>query len=60
MSKLITAEELRKHTSSESHWLAIDGNVYDVTAFLNEVSLVMFGLFSGGPFGVGDNMYIYY
>lgn len=31
-----TPEELRKHDSQESAWIAIDGYVYDVTPFLEE------------------------
>ena len=33
MAKTITKEELAKHNTADSCWLAIDGNVYDVTDF---------------------------
>lgn len=36
MSKIITAEELAKHTSSDSLWMAINGKVYDLTNFLDD------------------------
>eukprot|EP00928_Gymnodinium_smaydae_P032848 TRINITY_DN23694_c0_g2_i1.p1 TRINITY_DN23694_c0_g2~~TRINITY_DN23694_c0_g2_i1.p1 ORF type:complete len:348 (+),score=27.38 TRINITY_DN23694_c0_g2_i1:155-1198(+) len=32
----ISAEELRQHNSSHSCWIAIDGDVYDVTKWLNQ------------------------
>jgi len=32
----ISVAELSKHTSEESCWVAIDGNVYDFTTFLDE------------------------
>ena len=32
-------EEVAEHNSSESLWLAIDGKVYDVTEFMEEVRL---------------------
>ncbi|KAI2464083.1 FMN-dependent dehydrogenase-domain-containing protein [Annulohypoxylon bovei var. microspora] len=34
--KLISAEEVVKHTTSESCWVVLYGNVYDVTEFLPE------------------------
>jgi len=34
--KMITFEELRKHCEANDLWLAINGNVYDVTAFLDD------------------------
>lgn len=36
MAKLVTLEELGKHNTSADCWIAIHGNVYDVTAFLPE------------------------
>ncbi|KAI1109163.1 FMN-dependent dehydrogenase [Nemania sp. NC0429] len=33
-AKLISAEEVAKHTTSESCWVVLYGNVYDVTEFL--------------------------
>lgn len=34
MSKIISLSELKQHNNSESAWVAIDGDVYDVTKFL--------------------------
>lgn len=34
--KVIKVEELKKHNSDKSCWLAINGKVYDVTPFLEE------------------------
>ncbi len=34
--KLYTVADLKQHTTSKSCWLAIHGNVYDVTDFLEE------------------------
>ena len=31
-------EEVQKHNTPQSLWLVIDGNVYDVTNFTEEVS----------------------
>ena len=31
-------EEVKKHTTSESLWLVINNNVYDVTKFIEDVS----------------------
>ncbi|KAL2024209.1 hypothetical protein VTK56DRAFT_9365 [Thermocarpiscus australiensis] len=36
MAKVFSAEEVAKHTSPESCWVVIHGNVYDVTEFLPE------------------------
>ncbi|KAK4189039.1 FMN-dependent dehydrogenase-domain-containing protein [Podospora australis] len=36
MAKVFSAEEVAKHTSPESCWVVIHGNVYDVTKFLPE------------------------
>ena len=36
MSKVISAEELAKHTTSDSLWMAINGKVYDLTNFLDD------------------------
>jgi cytochrome b involved in lipid metabolism len=33
-TKQITLEEIAKHGTKEDCWFAIDGNVYDVTAFI--------------------------
>ena len=38
MSRTISLEELKKHTTEESLWVAIHGNVYDVTEFIKEVN----------------------
>lgn len=32
--KAYTMEEVRKHATEESVWLAVDGKVYDVTKFI--------------------------
>lgn len=34
MTKQITLEEIAKHATKEDCWFAIDGNVYDVTKFI--------------------------
>lgn len=39
MSREITLEELRSHKDSQGLWIAIHDNVYDVTKFLDEVSI---------------------
>ncbi|GAB1311446.1 hypothetical protein MFIFM68171_01656 [Madurella fahalii] len=36
MTKVFNAEEVTKHTSADSCWVVIHGNVYDVTEFLPE------------------------
>mmetsp|Transcript_115298 Transcript_115298/g.162105 ORF Transcript_115298/g.162105 Transcript_115298/m.162105 type:complete len:130 (+) Transcript_115298:55-444(+) len=36
MVKTITLKEIEKHNSSDDCWLAIDGSVYDITAFLDQ------------------------
>ena len=33
---VISVKELKTHTTEESLWTAIDGKVYDLTAFLEE------------------------
>ena len=38
-SDTITLEELKKHKDGKSCWVAIHDKVYDVTKFLEEVSL---------------------
>ena len=35
--KQYTWEEVKEHRSSESLWIVVDGKVYDVTDFLEEV-----------------------
>ena len=35
--KQYTWEEIKEHRSSDSLWLVVDGKVYDVTDFLDEV-----------------------
>ena len=34
--RVITAEELSKHYSTDDMWMAINGKVYDVTKFLDD------------------------
>jgi cytochrome b involved in lipid metabolism len=34
----ITAQEVSQHTSADSAWVIIEGNVYDVTEFLVSLS----------------------
>ncbi|GAA6002414.1 cytochrome b5-like heme/steroid binding domain-containing protein [Rhodotorula paludigena] len=36
MSKAITEKEVSDHASADSAWVIIDGNVYDVTEFLED------------------------
>lgn len=36
--KLYKRSEIAEHNSKENNWFVIHNNVYDVTAFLNEVS----------------------
>ncbi|GAA5950115.1 hypothetical protein JCM3765_004201 [Sporobolomyces pararoseus] len=36
MSKAISATEVEKHKSADSAWVIIEGNVYDVTEFLED------------------------
>ncbi|KAK4034058.1 cytochrome b5-like protein [Parachaetomium inaequale] len=36
MAKVFSAEEVAKHTSADSCWVVLHGNVYDVTDFLPE------------------------
>ena len=35
--KKYSREEIKEHRSSESTWIVVDGKVYDVTEFLDEV-----------------------
>lgn len=37
MSKVFTADEVKKHATRNSLWLVIRNDVYDVTAFVDEV-----------------------
>ena len=34
--KIISMEEVKKHNTKKSLWIVINGNVYDVTKFLEE------------------------
>lgn len=36
--KYFTRAQIAEHNSKEKNWFVIHNNVYDVTAFLNEVS----------------------
>lgn len=36
--KQYTTEEVKKHNDNQSTWIVIHNNIFDVTAFLNEVS----------------------
>ncbi|KAH9977740.1 cytochrome b5 [Lactifluus volemus] len=36
MAKVITLDELRKHTTKGNIWVLLNGSVYDVTNFLDE------------------------
>ncbi|KDN35580.1 putative cytochrome b5 [Tilletiaria anomala UBC 951] len=36
MSKVFDAEEVKKHASEKSAWVVVDGQVYDVTDFLDD------------------------
>jgi hypothetical protein len=38
MSKLFTFEEVAQHNKREDLWMIIDKKVYDITAFVDEVS----------------------
>ena len=38
--KLFSLAEVGKHNSNRSSWITIHNDVYDVTQFLNEVSLL--------------------
>lgn len=40
MARQISLDEVKKHNKNDSVWLVIHNNVYDVTAFLNEVCLM--------------------
>ena len=44
--KLFTRSDVAKHNSKENNWFVIHNGVYDVTAFLNEVSTVVGRFFS--------------
>lgn len=35
-ARVITLEEMRKHTTEESCWIAVRGEVFDVTPFIDE------------------------
>merc|ERR1712115_375885 len=35
-AKVISEEELSKHTSSDDLWMAIEGKVYDITSFIDD------------------------
>lgn len=39
MAKQYTLAEVKAHNNNQSSWIVINNNVYDVTAFLNEVRL---------------------
>ena len=41
-TKLYTRAEVAKHNDSQETWIIIHNNVYNVTAFLNEVSFLSF------------------
>ena len=35
-ARVISLEEMRKHTTEESCWIAVRGEVFDVTPFIDE------------------------
>lgn len=35
-ARVITLDEMRKHTTEESCWIAVRGEVFDVTPFIDE------------------------
>lgn len=37
MAKQYKREDVKKHNDNQSSWIVIHNNIYDVTAFLNEV-----------------------
>ena len=39
--KILTLEEIKKHNDGRSTWFVIHNKVYDVTKFLEEVSLMI-------------------
>merc|ERR1711976_610092 len=36
MSRTVSLDELKQHSSTDSLWIAINGSVYDVTEFIKE------------------------
>lgn len=38
MSKILTADEVKRHNTRKSVWMVIRNEVYDVTSFVDEVS----------------------
>lgn len=47
-----TWDDIEKHKSAESLWVVIDGKVYDVTAFKEEVCLKQVNLTVTAPFQI--------
>lgn len=41
-AKIYSLAEVQKHKTSSSLWLVIHNKVYDVTQFLDEVSLILY------------------
>ena len=52
--KVFTLEEINKHNDGRSCWVIIHDKVYDVTAFLEEVSFSFILYFKGGFQGVQE------
>lgn len=40
MSQVFDASEVKKHNTPESVWVVIDGQIFDVTSFLDDVRVL--------------------
>lgn len=54
MAKIFSFEDIAKHNTRDDLWMVINGKVYDITAFVDEVIIVIspvlfFVLFSNVP-----------
>lgn len=42
MAKQYTFADVKSHNNNQSAWIVINNSIYDVTAFLNEVSSTLY------------------
>lgn len=45
MAKIFSFEDIAKHNTRDDLWMVINGKVYDITAFVDEVTIVISAYF---------------